>query len=101
MLLGIAAQPGAVGDLQIGHAGRVEGGGDLDHLLDADLLALGMHAVAQGHVVNDDLAALQGLGIEHHATFPGFSWREPARISSANISAVRVAAAVMMSRFPA
>jgi hypothetical protein len=43
----------------IGHARRVEGGGDLDHLIDADLFALGMHAVAQAHVVQDDLAAFE------------------------------------------
>ncbi|WP_434735408.1 hypothetical protein [Candidatus Accumulibacter necessarius] len=58
MLQRIAAQAGAVRDLDVGHAGLVQGGGDLDHLLDADLLALGVHAVAQAHVVQDDLAAL-------------------------------------------
>ncbi|MNZ77218.1 hypothetical protein D3C78_957470 [compost metagenome] len=97
----VAAQARAVGDLDVGHAGVVEGGGDLDHLLDADLLALGVHAVAQAHVVEDDLAAFQTVGLAHHATSGAGSWIFPARISSANISAVRVAAAVMMSRLPA
>jgi hypothetical protein len=106
----------------IGHAGRVQRGGDLDHLLDADLLALGMHAVAQAHVVQQDLAALEarvrarrrsssscsvlpsgsgGSCSASRSAATGFRVIVPARISSANISAVRQAAAVMMSRLPA
>jgi hypothetical protein len=59
VLQGIAAQAGAVGDLDIGHTRRVQGGGDLDHLVDADLFALGMHAVTQAHVVQDDFLAFE------------------------------------------
>ena len=100
MLQRIAAQAGAVGDLDVGHAGIVQRSGDLDHLFDRHLLALGVHAIAQAHVVDGDLAAFQ-IHFTHAATSIGLSWMAPARISSANISAVRVAAAVMMSRLPA
>ena len=74
-----------------------------------------LQAVAQRHVVDGDFFAVQG----HHkfsrgtqcAPQPavramptvsvGVSVSRPARISSANISAVRAPAAVMMSRLPA
>ncbi|HEX4896512.1 MAG TPA: hypothetical protein VFV11_09310, partial [Solimonas sp.] len=49
---------------------------DLDHLRGGDLLALGVHAVAQGHVVHQDLAALQVLELAHGyaASFTALSW---------------------------
>ncbi|MNE55858.1 hypothetical protein D3C80_1507230 [compost metagenome] len=53
------AQAVAVGDLDQRHAGGVEALGHGDHLLEADLVALGVHAVAQAHVVQGDLLALQ------------------------------------------
>ena len=101
VLQGVAAQAGAVGHLDVGHAGLVKRGANLDHLLDADLFALGVHAVAQAHVMQNDLAALEVEGAVHQTDSTALSWIFPARISSANISAVRVAAAVMMSRLPA
>ncbi len=102
----VAAQACAVGDLDIRYTGGVQRGRDLDHLLNADLLALGVHAVTQTHVMQDYFAALEvrlgGVaGLAHYATSGALSWIVPARISSANISAVRVAAAVMMSKLPA
>ncbi|MCY1182737.1 hypothetical protein D9M73_233110 [compost metagenome] len=54
-----ATQAIAVGDLDQRHAGGVEALGHGDHLLEADLVALGVHAVAQAHVVQGDLLALQ------------------------------------------
>ena len=89
-------------DLDLRHAGRVERGSDAHHLIDRYLLALGVHAVAQGHVVQQDLAAPE-IDLAHAtaSSATGCNLMVPARISSANISAVRVAAAVMMSRLPA
>ncbi|MNW09279.1 hypothetical protein D3C71_2062390 [compost metagenome] len=54
-----AAQAVAVGDLDQRYAGGVQALGHGDHLLEADLVALGVHAVAQAHVVQGDLLALQ------------------------------------------
>ncbi|MNY61147.1 hypothetical protein D3C86_1977970 [compost metagenome] len=61
------AEAVAVGDLDQRHAGGVEAGGDRDHLLQADLVALGVHAVAQAHVVQDDALAVQIHGATPHA----------------------------------
>ncbi|MCY1432048.1 hypothetical protein D9M71_480330 [compost metagenome] len=52
-----SAQAVAVGDLDQRHAGGVQAAGDVLHLLQADLVALGMHAVAQAHVVDGDFLA--------------------------------------------
>ncbi|MCY1442278.1 hypothetical protein D9M71_586420 [compost metagenome] len=60
---GRAAQAVAMGDFDQRHAGGVEAGGHRNHLLQADLVALGMHAVAQAHIVQSDFLALQVHGI--------------------------------------
>ena len=46
-----AAQAVAVGHFDQRHAGLVQAAGDRCHLLQRDLVALGVHAVAQRHVV--------------------------------------------------
>ncbi|MND34547.1 hypothetical protein D3C80_251660 [compost metagenome] len=51
------AEAVAVGDFDQRHAGRVEAAGNVFHLLQADLVTLGVHAVAQAHVVNGDAFA--------------------------------------------
>jgi hypothetical protein len=88
-----AAQPVAVGHLDQRHAGGIQCGGDRDHLLDRDLVLLGVHAIAQAVVVQHDAAAAQV-----HEGLPG---KAPSAISCAISSPVRSAAAVMMSRLPA
>src|SRR3546814_3534457 len=63
-----------------------------------------VHAVAQAHVMQFDLAATDFRFVGHQAASSiGMGVRVilPSRISWANISAVRAAAAVMMSRLPA
>ncbi|MNY31560.1 hypothetical protein D3C86_1657270 [compost metagenome] len=52
-----SAEAVAVGDFDQRHAGLVETGGDVLHLLQADLVTLGVHAVAQTHVVDGDFLA--------------------------------------------
>jgi hypothetical protein len=52
-----AAQAVAVGDFDQRHAGCVEPAGDGLHLVERHEVALGVHAVAQGHVVHGDLLA--------------------------------------------
>jgi len=81
------------------HACGIQAGGHRDHLLQGDLVPLGMHAVSQAHVVQLDPFSFE----IHYATSAntGSSFSFPARISFANISAVRAAEAVMMSRLPA
>jgi hypothetical protein len=69
-----------VGDLDGVHAGRVEGGGDPRDVGRGDAVPDGVHAVAQGHVLDED---------------------PHAGILSASRDATRTAADVMMSRFPA
>jgi hypothetical protein len=80
-----AGQPVAVRDLDRVHAGRVEGGGDPRGLLRRDPVPGGVHAVAQGDVLNVKPPA--------HAVV--------SRVRAAIRSATRRAADVMMSRLPA
>jgi hypothetical protein len=80
-----AAEAVAVRHLDQRDAGLVEGRRDVDHLRERDAMALGVHAVAQAHVVEG-----HGHTRQVHRT-----------ISRAMPSAVRNAAAVMMSRLPA
>jgi hypothetical protein len=54
-----AAEAIAVGDFDQRHAGFVQSAGDGAHLVERHLVALGMHAVAQGHVMNGDFFALK------------------------------------------
>ena len=99
-----ATQAIAVGDFDQRHTGGVQATGDRLHLLQRHLVALGVHAVPQSHVMDGDFLALQchGAGSYQAATGTvGCRVNVPARISSANISAVRAAEAVMMSRLPA
>src|SRR5690606_15719240 len=96
---GGAAKPVAVGHLDPRHAGLVGCLGDRHHLLDGDLVALGMHAVAQAHFVKGSLASFDA-----HCRSPqprAGRTKPPLAASSAKSSAVRRAAAVMMSRLPA
>src|SRR3546814_19577760 len=91
-------------DLDQRHAGVIEAGGNIHHLLDGDLVPHRVHAVAQAHVMQFDLAATDFRFVGHQAASSiGMGVRVilPSRISWANISAVRAAAAVMMSRLPA
>lgn len=92
------AQAIAMGDLDQRHAGGVQPGGHRHHLLQADLVALGMHAIAQAHVVQQHVPTLQ---VHRRAPQRAGSCRVPLWACSANISAVRRPAAVMMSRLPA
>ena len=52
-----ATQAVAVGDFNQGHASGVQATGDVFHLLQADLVTLGVHAVAQAHVMHGDFFA--------------------------------------------
>ena len=52
----------AVGDFDQRHAGRIQALGDALHLLQADLVTLGVHAVAQAHVVYGDFLAAKVHG---------------------------------------
>ena len=72
-------------------AGIVERARDLRYLVNAILMSNGMHAVAQRHIL--DIEPIR-FGIEHQA-------HRCASFRSAICSAVRKAAEVMMSRFPA
>ena len=104
-----ATEAVAVGDLDQRHARFVQTDGDGAHLLERHQVALGVHAVTQRHVVDGDFLAakfhvhllLMGAVQATIVARLDSSLRRPARISSANISAVRAAAAVMMSRLPA
>ncbi len=49
----------AMGHFDERHTGGVERAGDIDHLLERNLVTLGMHAVAQAHVVQRDLSAFE------------------------------------------
>jgi hypothetical protein len=73
----------------------VEARRDRHHLVDRQLVRLRVHAVAQAHVVERDALAPRA---HDAAPRPELASR---CFASAQISAVRVAAAVMMSRFPA
>jgi hypothetical protein len=72
-----AAQAVAVGDLDQRHAGGVQAAGDGGHLLERHLVALGVHAVTQGHVVDGDLLALQV-----HRCSPEFRPRHRPRLAA-------------------
>ena len=52
-----AAQAVAMGHFDQRHAGRIEAAGNVLHLLQTDLMTLGVHAVAQAHVVNGNAFA--------------------------------------------
>src|SRR3546814_20031335 len=87
-------------DLDQRHAGVIEAGGNIHHLLDGDLVPHRVHAVAQAHVMQFDLAATDFRFVGHQAASSiGMGVRVilPSRISWANISAVRAAAAVILS----
>ncbi|MNJ72321.1 hypothetical protein D3C77_689540 [compost metagenome] len=51
-----------MGDFDQGYAGLVETAGDVLHLLQADAVTLGVHAVAQAHIVNGDFLAAKFHG---------------------------------------
>ena len=91
-----AVQAVAMGDFYRVHAGFVQRAGDFPHLVYAVQVADGVHAVAQGDVL-DVQALLGGVGdfavLGSHAAAPYLSWamRWP----------VARAAEVMMSRLPA
>ena len=52
-----AAQAIAVGDFDQGHARSIEAAGNVFHLLQGDLVTLGVHAVAQAHVMHGNFFA--------------------------------------------
>ncbi|MOA37475.1 hypothetical protein D3C78_1590680 [compost metagenome] len=66
----VATQATTMGDLDVRNTGIIERGSNLDHLFDTDLLALGVHAVTQAHVMQDYFAALEARtgGLAHYAT---------------------------------
>src|SRR3546814_1177249 len=77
-------------DLDQRHAGVIEAGGNIHHLLDGDLVPHRVHAVAQAHVMQFDLAATDFRFVGHQAASSiGMGVRVilPSRISWANISA--------------
>ncbi len=90
-----AAQAVPVSDLDQRHACFVEALGDRFHLLHCDLVTHGVHAIAQRHVVSLDPDAFE---IHYAASVVD---EERNGKFAAIISAVRAAAAVMMSRLPA
>lgn len=97
-----AGQSVAVGDLDGGDPGGVQGGGDGTGLLDGVAVPHGVHAVAQGDVLDVQrgrggfLARPGGGGVVGaHRVAPSVERCAAMR------SAVRSAAEVMMSRFPA
>jgi hypothetical protein len=51
---GRAAQAVAVGDFNQRHAGFIECGSNRAHLFQRHLMALGVHAITQGHVMDSD-----------------------------------------------
>jgi hypothetical protein len=83
-----AGQPVAVGDLDGVHSGGIDGRGDRAHLVGVHPVPDGVHAVAQGHVLDVE------LGNAHCRASTRWS-------ASTSSSAVRSAAEVMMSRLPA
>ncbi|MNN46390.1 hypothetical protein D3C81_1607700 [compost metagenome] len=93
-----AAQAIAVGHFDQRHAGGVQAAGDALHLLQRDLVALRVHAVAQGHVVQGDALA---HGVAPQAVVVAGMEGAADSIAAAMHSAVRAAEAVMMSRLPA
>jgi len=52
-----AAQAIAVGYFNQGYTGGIQTAGDVFHLLQGDLVTLGVHAVAQAHVMHGDFFA--------------------------------------------
>ncbi|MNO66707.1 hypothetical protein D3C76_575030 [compost metagenome] len=52
-----------MGDFDQWHAGGVQAAGDVFHLLQADLVAFGVHAIAQAHVVDGDLLTVKVHGV--------------------------------------
>ena len=88
------AEAVAVGDLDHRHAGGVERADDGAHVLDGELVPLGVGAVAQRRVGHADV---EGIGVGHQDT--------PAGLVVSRCWAIWlptwVAAAVMMSRLPA
>lgn len=99
-----AAQAIAVGHFDQRHAGGVQAASNALHLFQRDLVALRMHAVAQGHVVQGDAlahgVAPQAVVVAGVAGLAGLAAAEDS-IAAAMHSAVRAAEAVMMSRLPA
>ena len=73
------------------HLGAIQRAGNRLHMIEAILVADGVHPVAQGDVLNVEFLA---SGIEAHAAAPSV-------MRSAIFSAVFSAAEVMMSRLPA
>ncbi len=57
-----AAQAIAVGDFDQRHAGGIQAAGDALHFIEADLVALGVHAVAQAHVMYGNAFAVEVHG---------------------------------------
>ena len=57
-----ATEAVAVGHFDQRNAGGIQALGDALHLLQTDLVALGVHAVTQGHVMQSDAFALQVHG---------------------------------------
>src|SRR5690606_31410681 len=89
-----AAETVAVAHLDERHPGRVERRGDVAHLLGGDLVPLGMHPVAEAHVVERDFSSC-----DRHRS--GSVQAAASSICWAMTSAARRPAAVMMSRLPA
>ena len=83
-----AGQPVAVGDLDGVHPGGVQRGGDGRDAADGEAVADGVHAVAQGHVLDVDRLVIGAATCRAAACGRG-------------VSAMRSAAEVMMSRLPA
>src|SRR5690606_39173046 len=97
-----SAQAVTVGDFDQRDAGLIQASGDALHLLQADLVTLGVHAITQGHVMQSDFLALQVHGaVPHRVAAMASGSKLPSSIFSAKSSAVRAPAAVMMSRLPA
>ena len=75
-------QPVTMSDLDQGHSGIVESRSDVDHLVQGDLMAHRMHAIAQAHVMQLQFAA-SDLIIQRHYAFSitGSSSSWPSRMS--------------------
>ena len=93
----------AMSDFEQRHTSGIKPAGHRLHLLKRHLMPLRVHAIAQGHIMQSDFHSFETAHLVLHfvQALTGASLILPARISSANISAVRAAAAVMMSRLPA
>ena len=82
-------------DLDGVHSGLIKGLGDRPHLIQPVHMANGVHAIAQGHVLDVELLARLDVELAHQTDPPAAAIRRAA-ISSP----VALAAAVMMSRLP-